>query len=102
MVFVRFPANAVTWSVQPETFASSNFVERGFCKSCGTPLTYRMINGSNISLTLNSLDDPMIMPSPTASFVTEQQAAWLSNLNCLHREEGDLTTSPGFESHQSS
>ncbi len=102
MVFVRFPASKVTWSQQPETFASSNFVERGFCKSCGTPLTYRMINGPNISLTLNSLDDPTTIPTPKVSFVTEQKAAWLSSLDCLYLEEGDLTATPGFRSNQSS
>jgi hypothetical protein len=57
MAFVRFPASRVTWSAPPDIFASSNLVERGFCRNCGTPLSYRQIGGPNISLTINSLDD---------------------------------------------
>jgi len=30
----------------------------GFCSDCGTPLSYRQVNGPNISLTINSRDDP--------------------------------------------
>ena len=102
MVFVRFPAKKMRWSVQPETFASSNFVERGFCKACGTPLTYRLIDSPNVSVTLNSLDDPTAAPAPDVSVMTEQKAPWLPNLNGMQHDEWDLTTKPSFTSYQSS
>ena len=100
MVFVRFAIQKVTWSTQPETFASSNVVERGFCKDCGTPLTYRQIDGPNISLTLNSLDDPDAVRPPEVSLVTERKAEWLSRLDRLPTDGWDLTANPDFVSHQ--
>ncbi len=58
MAFMRHAASNVTWTGQPAIFMSSTFVERGFCAVCGTPLTYRWVEGPNVSITLNSLDDP--------------------------------------------
>lgn len=101
MAFVRFPVRQVAWSSPPAVFASSNMVERGFCRECGTPLTYREINGPAISLTLNSLDNPDAVP-PKSSFVTERKAQWLCSLDALPQEQGDLTNSPGFVSYQAS
>ena len=100
MVLVRFPADKVSWSVPPEVFASSNLVERGFCKSCGTPLTYRRVDGPNISLTLNSFDDPTALPPPEAGYATEQRAAWLSHSDRLPSNEEDLTAAPAFQNNQ--
>ena len=88
MAFVRFPAANVVWSSPPATFASSNAVERGFCRDCGTPLTYRNIHGPNVSLTLNSLDEPDAV-APEFSFSTEQKASWLNNLDGLETLETD-------------
>ena len=42
----------------PKVFVSSSIAERGFCRECGTPLTYRMFERDRISVTLGSLDDP--------------------------------------------
>ena len=102
MVFVRFPAHKIRWSVQPETFASSNFAERGFCKTCGTPLTYQLIDGPNTSVTLNSLDDPAIVPAPGVSILTEQKASWLPDLDGMRHDKWDLTTNPNFTRNQRS
>jgi hypothetical protein len=33
-------------------------VERQFCAAWGTPLTYNLIEGPNISVTIGSLGDP--------------------------------------------
>jgi len=39
--WVGFPSNAVEWTGErPSFYASSPGVSRGFCRSCGTPLTY--------------------------------------------------------------
>src|SRR5260370_34389868 len=59
MAFVRFPANQVEWSTPPDVFASSNLVERGFCRNCGTPLSYRQIGGPFILLAFNNLYHPL-------------------------------------------
>ena len=58
MAFVRFRADQVEWSGPPAVFASSNYVERAFCRDCGTPLSYRNITGPHVSLALHTLDDP--------------------------------------------
>ncbi|MEE2527208.1 GFA family protein [Hyphobacterium sp. HN65] len=39
--WVGFESNQITWKGEPDRFASSEGVQRGFCKTCGTPLTYQ-------------------------------------------------------------
>lgn len=41
---------------QPAKFRSSNFVERGFCANCGTPLTYEAPDG--IAVAIGAFDRP--------------------------------------------
>ena len=41
---------------QRKTYRSSNFVSRGFCGDCGTPLTYEAPDG--VALTIAAFDDP--------------------------------------------
>ncbi len=99
MAFVRFPVQDVTWSNPPAIFASSNAAERGYCRDCGTPLTYRGVDGPNVSLTLNSLDNPAAV-QPSISFVVERRAPWLYDLDLMPTEDGDLTSSSSFVSYQ--
>lgn len=99
MAFVKFSARKVSWSTPPATFASSNVVERGFCAACGTPLTYRDTRGPNVSLTLNSLDDPGTV-APEFSFSNEQKAPWLDDLDGLPVVEMDAAEAAQIVSHQ--
>jgi hypothetical protein len=99
MAFVRFPAHRVHWSKSPAKFASSNLVERGFCSDCGTPLSYRQVSGPNISLTINSLDDPESV-QPEFRFSAQLEVSWCRSLATLPTKEMDLTGSPGFVNHQ--
>jgi hypothetical protein len=99
MAFVRFPADQVTWITPPDVFASSNKVERGFCRACGTPLSYRHVGGPNISLTLYSLDDPAAV-EPDVGFTLEAKPAWLDRLDALSPMHMDFTGEPGFVSYQ--
>jgi hypothetical protein len=99
MAFVRFPAHQVRWSTPPAVFASSNRVERGFCSECGTPLTYRQINGPNISLTLNSLDDPTLI-QPDMAFSPGAALPWCETLSDLPGAEMDPKEFEGFISPQ--
>lgn len=50
----------VTWTTrEPDHFASSPIAKRGYCASCGTPLTFEFDEGSeNLDLTVGSLDEP--------------------------------------------
>ncbi len=96
MAFVRFPAEAVTWSTEPETFRSSNVVERGFCKECGTPLTYRRLESAFVSLSLNCLDDPEAV-QPEFSFETSQRPGWLAHLDDLAEGPVELSGITSFQ-----
>jgi len=96
MAFLRFPADRVHWSKPPALFASSDRVERGFCPACGTPLTYRWTDGPNISLTINSLDDPESV-RPEVRFSPETEVSWCATLGTLPVAEGH---SEGIVSNQ--
>lgn len=67
--YVGAPFDAVTWTRgEPGWFQSSNKVRRGFCRTCGTPLTYEY-GERHISFTLGALDQPR------AAVLTEQLAS---------------------------
>lgn len=56
--YVGAPFDAVIWTRgQPSHFQSSNKVRRGFCRDCGTPLTFEYGEG-NISFALGAMDQP--------------------------------------------
>ena len=57
---------------------SSPGVERGFCASCGTSLTYRRENRPGLfDVTTASLDDPEAFP-PTKEIWVEEKLAWMA------------------------
>jgi hypothetical protein len=64
------------------TFASSDIAERGYCKACGTPLTYRGTKGAHISVTIGSLDDPNAV-APESQLGVESQVNWLASALAL-------------------
>jgi hypothetical protein len=57
-------------------FASSEIAERGFCGDCGTPLTFRAVAGSRISVTVCSLDDPAAAP-PQLQLDADAAVPWV-------------------------
>lgn len=97
--WVRFRADQVTWSTPPETFASSNKAERGFCRDCGTALTYRHLGGEFLSLSLYSLDDPSAV-EPEIAFTPDARPDWLTRLDALRPMYMDYADDPGFENRQ--
>ncbi len=44
------------------TFRSSDFVTRGFCAKCGTPLTFLVNDYDHVSVSIGSLDHPEAFP----------------------------------------
>jgi hypothetical protein len=53
------PVSDLTWTRGSlSTFRSSEAVERGFCRECGTPLTYRVLDSDRINISIGSLDEP--------------------------------------------
>ena len=43
---------------EPAFFASSNIADRGFCRDCGTPLSFAYRTGQTFYVTIGSLDAP--------------------------------------------
>jgi len=60
--FATFPDNKVVWTRgEVSYFVSSTIAKRGYCKDCGTPLTYEW-HGDGVSLAIGSFDDPNKVP----------------------------------------
>jgi hypothetical protein len=50
---------SVRWeSGKPTYFHSSNIACRGFCRECGTPLSFEYLGSKEIHLTVGSLEEP--------------------------------------------
>jgi hypothetical protein len=66
----------------PGIFKSSEAAERGFCRDCGTPLSFRYVDKDRISVSLGSLDDPARMP-PAKQYGLESRLPFLATLTTL-------------------
>jgi hypothetical protein len=87
--FSGVAAGDITWTRgAPAIFKSSDLVERGFCRDCGTPLSFRYLDRDGISITVGSFDDP-------ARLVMEEQYGIESRLPAFET----LLTLPGEASN---
>lgn len=66
----------------PGIFRSSAVVERGFCRDCGTPLSFRYVDKDRISVSLGSLDEPARVV-PARQYGVESRHAILATLTTL-------------------
>lgn len=60
-------------------FQTSFEAERCFCRDCGTPLAYRTLDGSWVSVTIGSLDHPQDM-RPTHFYGEEGRISWTAEV----------------------
>ena len=60
----------------PAFFRSSSIVQRGFCRDCGTPLTFAYDHSERIAVSIGSLDHPEAV-TPANQFGTEGTASGL-------------------------
>ena len=67
-------------------FRSSEPVERGFCRSCGTPLTFRVLAKQDIDVAIGSLDDPSVA-KPEIQWGIEGKLPWVDELHQVPGEE---------------
>jgi hypothetical protein len=96
MALARIKQGKLQWTRGTlSVFKSSNLVERGYCRDCGTPLTYRVIDSDDISVAVCSLDDPSVVP-PTVQYGVESQLAWCASLPGLPRQSTEDSMPPGF------
>ena len=71
------PEEAFAWTRgRPAVFASSSAAERGFCRECGTPLSFRYLGRKEISITIGSLDEPAQV-KPREQIGIESRVPWL-------------------------
>jgi hypothetical protein len=71
------PVSAIVWTRgKPKIFKSSSAARRGFCPTCGTPLTFAYIGSKHLNVTIGSLDDPSAV-APDRHVGTEAQVNWL-------------------------
>jgi hypothetical protein len=77
----------------PAIFRSSSLAERGFCRDCGTPLTYAFEGTGQISVTMNSLDDPEAV-RPTKQYGVESKVSWCDSIAGLPAERTEDWLAP--------
>lgn len=66
----------------PALYDSSSVATRGFCATCGTPLTYQSLDRKTINVTTGSLDKPEAAP-PTIQYGIEARLTWFDTLATL-------------------
>ncbi len=75
--FCKIKSPCFAWTLgEPASFQSSSVAERHFCRNCGTPLTFRYLEGDAIEVTTATLDDAASVP-PTKNFGTESRLPWI-------------------------
>jgi hypothetical protein len=83
MAFTGGPVTSLSFTRgEPSYFASSNLVERGFCSTCGTPLTYFLRGRDRVAVTIGSLDSPDDVV-PTEQFGVESAVSWVADISAL-------------------
>ena len=65
----------------PKHFQSSNRVRRGFCETCGTPLTFEPDNGP-VEVAIGAFDDPTAL-RPVIQLDVATRMPWLRELDNL-------------------
>ena len=58
---------------------SSDLVERGFCRNCGSPLSFRFVDSDRISVSIGSLDEPEKI-EPHHQYGNEARLSWFDKL----------------------
>ena len=66
-----------TWTRgKPAAFQSSSIAMRDFCAACGTPLSFRRIDGPRIEILTGNFDRPDRV-IPTRQYGTESRLGWV-------------------------
>ncbi|HXI07681.1 MAG: GFA family protein [Bradyrhizobium sp.] len=72
-----------TWTRgRPATFQSSSIALRDFCAACGTPLSFRLIDGPKIEILTGNFDRPDRIV-PTRQYGTESRLGWVVGISNL-------------------
>ena len=75
--FVDIDKGDFAWTRgKPAAFKSSSIAERDFCRDCGTPLSFRRIDGPRIEILSGTFDRPDRV-IPTRQYGTESRLGWV-------------------------
>jgi hypothetical protein len=73
--YLNLKVDQVRWTGEPPTeYASSKIARRGFCGTCGTPLSFHFHGSEFMDLSAGSLDDPGVL-KPTEHWGVETRVA---------------------------
>ena len=68
--FLNVRKDHVQWHSPRATYASSKIALRGFCATCGTPLSFEYLGSERMDLSVGSLDEPASV-KPVSHFAIE-------------------------------
>jgi len=72
--FINLRKDEVTWQSPPAYYASSKIARRGFCSTCGSPLSFEYLDSERMDLAIGTLDDPASV-TPVSHFAVESRIA---------------------------
>ena len=75
--FLNLRKAEVEWLTEaPAYYQSSKIARRGFCATCGTPLSFEYLDSERMDLSVGSLDEPGSL-KPISHFAVESRiASW--------------------------
>lgn len=73
----QVPRDAVTWAREPDRYRSSPIARRGYCRDCGTPLTFEGDGSDGLDLTVGSFDDPSRLRPVSHCGIESRHEGWL-------------------------
>ncbi len=75
--FINVSVNDVSWDTcEPTYYQSSRIARRGFCASCGTPLTFQFLEATYMDLSVGSLDEPGAVSPTEHTGIESRVASW--------------------------
>jgi hypothetical protein len=74
-------------------FRSSDVARRGFCRDCGTPLSFDYPEDSEFGVLVGTLDDPGSTP-PVIQYGNESRVSWHVQLTQLPGDETTYSNDP--------
>jgi len=81
--FADIEKTAFAWTRgKPAAFKSSSIAERDFCAQCGTPLSFRRIDGERIEIMTGTFDRPDRV-IPTRQYGSESRLGWVVGISNL-------------------
>jgi hypothetical protein len=75
------------------TFRSSDAAERGFCRDCGTPLSFYFVGTDQFDLAIGSLDQPELA-RPADQIGVEARVTWFAELAGLPERTTEAGDNP--------